>query len=112
LDDAYIKAMFGVYAIHAPVQLIMQDMGSENGQHRTLAAALISTPVRLLTEGYPHELVVGDMIIRPFGKWASARKFVGRGLTGLVTSDAVFPQGHEVQTLENGWEAIRKRAGL
>jgi hypothetical protein len=112
MDDVYIKAMFGIHALHTPVQLLMQDMGIERGHSLTLAAALISTPTRLVTEGYAHELIVGDMIVRPFGRWASAKKYLGYGLTGLIKSDAVFPDGHEVQTLDNGWETIKKRAGF
>jgi hypothetical protein len=111
MNDPYMKAMFGIHAVHVPVQLLMQAMGSENGRHLTLAAALISTPERLVTPGYTHELIVGDMVVRPFGRWASEKRWLGYGMTGLMTSEAVFPEGHEVQTLENGWENIRKRIG-
>lgn len=113
MNDPYLKAMFGEHAIQMPVQFLMQHMGTHKSLgHLTLAAALVSTPTRLVTEGYTHELIIGDMVIRPFGKWASAKKYLGHGLTALVTSDAVFPEAHEVQTLDNGWEAIKKRYGL
>lgn len=101
--DPYIRAMFGVYAMKGNVQLVLQDMGTQHGMNVTLGAAIIATPQRLATPGYVHELVVGDMIIRPRGKWAS-NKYVGYGAGNLFTSEAMFPEGHEVQTLDNGWK--------
>lgn len=108
MEANYIKAMFGIHAVHAPVQMLLQDMGEDKGFHKTLAATFISTPTRLVAAGYPHELIVGDMVVRPFGRWAST-KFRGYGIAGLVTSEAMFPEGHEIQTLDNGWEAIKAR---
>lgn len=110
MTDPYIRTMFGVHAVQVPVQFLMQRMGKrEDGRHLTLAAALVSSFSPLMTEGYAHELIVGDMVIRPFGRWGTSTRLQGSGLTALVTSDAMFPQGHDVQILDNGWDAIKKR---
>lgn len=112
MTDPYMRAMFGCHAVQVPVQFLMQRMGDQDGKHITLAAALISSYAPLMTEGYAHELIVGDMVIRPFGRWGTATRYQGYGITGLIKSDAMFPQGHDTQILDNGWDAIKKRAGL
>jgi hypothetical protein len=59
--------------------------------------------------GAVHELIIGEMLIRPLGKFASTR-YKGRGIAACLTGDAMFPYGHEVVTLDNGYpDHIRPR---
>lgn len=108
-DMDYTKVMFGIHAMHVPCQLILQDQGrTPDGRYLTLVAGVIATTEPLLSEPARearcmHELIVGDMVIRPHGKWAS-KKFQGYGIAGLLMGEAMFPEEHEIQTLDNGYK--------
>lgn len=106
----YIKAMFGIHAMHVPCQVILQEQGkTSDGRYSTSAVCIFITDEPMLSEQAraercPHELIIGDLVIRPHGKFAS-RDYVGHGLGGLTTSMAMFPEGHTFQTLDNGFAA-------
>lgn len=111
----FTKAMFGEHAIHVPCQIVLQEQGrTADGRYLTLVVGVVSSTEPILSpeaiaRDFPHELIVGDMVIRPHGKWASAH-FKGCGATGLVTSGAMFPDGHEIQTLDNGYDRAGQEA--
>lgn len=113
MDDFYgkdiHKTLYGEHAMHVPCQMLLQQQArTPGGKYLTVALVIMATdePVlseQAMSEGCMHELIVGDMVVRPFGKWAS-KKFQGTGIAGLMTSEAMFPMGHEKQTLDNGYK--------
>lgn len=112
--DPFIKAMFGCHAIHAPCQTMAQDQGrTKDGKYITLLASIVVTDEPFLSKEARevpeccHELIVGDMVIRPQGKWA-VPTCRGNGITSIITSSAMFPETHEIQTLDNGYKPRKK----
>lgn len=109
----YIKAMFGIHAMHLPCQVLLQDQGkTPSGLYLAVGVVIVSSPDPILSEtarnlNAPHELVVGDMVLRPHGKW-TGREYVGHGLAGLATSSAMFPDGWINQSLDNGYRARQR----
>lgn len=110
----YSKVLFGCHAMQAAGQFFIQEAYElPDGRYITsMVAIMVSDGPLISPEAKAHdacqELIVGDCVIRPHGKWTS-RKYVGYGLASIVTSEAMFPQGHEIQTLDNGYEPITKR---
>jgi hypothetical protein len=112
-----LKVMLGCHLMRAPGQILLQrGPVLEDGSHITTVAAILHTPELLFTPqavemGAQHELIVGEMLIRPAGKFAS-NKFAGWGIAGCLTGEAMFPRCHEVVTLDNGYpDHFRPRKG-
>jgi hypothetical protein len=110
-DPDWTQVMFGVHAMQSPCQLILQDMGQyPDGKYVTMVVGVLATTKPLLSEearqlNCPHELIVGDLVIRPHGKFAS-RNFIGFGAGGLLTGEAMYPEEYEHQTLDNGYARL------
>ncbi len=109
----YTQAMFGVHAMHLPAQILLQDAGkTATGQYLVSAVMIASSTVPILSavaleSNSPHELIVGDIVIRPHGKW-TGRNYIGYGLGGLITSEAMFPRCWDIQSLDNGFKMPSK----
>ena len=113
MDDVnWTKAMFGEHAMHLPGRLVFQEMGNTKGRHVVMVVGVLTSLSPILSEkarelDCPHELIVGDFVLRPHGKFAS-RSFIGSGANALLTSKALIPEGHEHQTLDNGFSRLYK----
>jgi hypothetical protein len=107
-DNNALKVMFGEHAMQAHGQILMQKQEKTKTGYLTTMVVICHTTEDLFSPeanamGAMHELIIGDFYIRPHGKFAST-KFKGRGLAGLMTSEAMFPISHEVVTLDNGYK--------
>lgn len=112
MPDPMVQAMFGVHALQSPCQLVLQCDTKPNasGKWVTMVVGLIVTDEDPRSSGARqerclHELIVGDVVIRPHGKFAS-RHFVGSGAAALLTGGALFPDGHQFTTLDNSFSQL------
>jgi hypothetical protein len=82
--DPYIRAMFGENAAHAPLHMVVQQMGE--GVVLFVGASRVEG-AHPLTWGSPepHQLFCGDAVFRPSAVLAT-RKLVGAGAAGILCS--------------------------
>lgn len=74
-----IQQQFGQHAIHIPAWMIVQDQGAV-----TAFVGATKDPQIRYGSDKPHQLVLGELIVRPHLIMASD-EFVGYGLNGLAT---------------------------
>lgn len=79
--DPFTMAMFGSHAIHIPMNMIVQPMGEGKiiGVFQTTNADSL-----LFGSKMTHQLVMGDVVIRPHLVMESDA-LAGRGVAGLLT---------------------------
>lgn len=111
-DKLVERAMFGAHALHGPCQIVLQSQGkTPDGRTLTAFVGVIVTEEPALSaeaRAIPteHELLIGDMIIRPLGKF-SGREAIGHGLSGIATSSLLSDPGDwSYTTLDNGYSAV------
>lgn len=101
----YTKVIFGQNAMHHACRLVLQDMGSVEkgkGKRLTIVVGYIVSEGEILTEkareiGSPHELIVGDLVIRPHQKY-TGREFIGSGAANILTGGGFDPENWECQS--------------
>ena len=118
-SDPYIQALFGQHAMRAACQIVLQKAGRLYGEEpdtlfRYGASVVLASTHELmsaeaLARGDQQELIVGDVIIRPFGKWSDNRRW-GRGLGSFFIDGSLFPEDWEHMNLDNGYSAMREKA--
>lgn len=113
----YTKALYGEHAMRSATQLILQDMGlTHDNKYMTMIVGVMISDTPMLSEKaqeleYQNELIIGDVVIRPLGKWAS-NEYAGYGAEALLKSEAMFPDGYEIQTLENGYTPKKRQVNI
>jgi len=78
--EGYVKALFGVHAIHAPVKLVVQE--ANEGLY--VAVLVTDTDLSFGSEK-THQLILGDVVVRPHIV-VETNAFRGHGLTSLATT--------------------------
>jgi hypothetical protein len=107
-EDRYTRAIFGADAIRLPCQIILQESGDDR-QAITSFVGLMEGESRsenAIRNDFPHELIIGEVIIRPREKY-SGMNGVGKGLAGLAKSKHIFPGGWSHKTypeFHDQWE--------
>lgn len=105
LDDGvnWSKVIFGQKAMHYAGRIVLQDMGATGtGKHLTVVVGYLVSDGPIISEGArsldsPHELIVGDMVIRPHEKY-SGKEFVGAGVETILTGGALDPENWSRRT--------------
>jgi len=82
MGEAFIRMMFGCYAIHVPLNIIVQDMGDK------VSLCIAQVPGKRIRFGSDkiHQLILGDAIIRPHAVLESDL-FKGMGAAAIATMD-------------------------
>ncbi len=90
-SEAYLKAMFGENARKAAGWLVIQDAGTtEDGKPIHLIAGVVTGDLRHDgAEGFTHEMVVGEVVIRPHRAHAG-NNYRGCGVSALLTAGEVW----------------------
>lgn len=96
----WTRVMFGDHALHVPVQMVVQDAGRSGGLSFCSFVGFAPAELRsafAVEHDYPQELIIGDLVIRARSRH-TGRDHVGAGLSALVTSLAMEPDGWSVDT--------------
>jgi len=85
-DELYTRAMFGVNAVHIPLNLILQNP-DESTLVAVVQARMKPELLAKLTRGskMTHQLILGDAVIRP-RIVAESNHLCGVGFAGIMTS--------------------------
>jgi len=98
------QVMYGCHAQHVNGQLIFQrtDQVARDGREVWSVVGIVvgfKASEKCEELKAPHELVIGDMVIRPHQKY-TGHDHVGAGASGLMKGNAMFPEGWSHQSFQ------------
>lgn len=95
-DLNWAKVMFGENAIHVPITMTVQRMGSSVVLFVGASRGTIDPHPLMLGSTQPHVHILGDAVFRPH--WAGEGDKTGTGASGLLTGSS-FADADEWKTI-------------